>query len=437
MRVDIVIPTYNEEHTLEPCIWALLDYLAGAPISAQITIADNASTDLTPIIADRLAREYSDVHVVHVAHKGRGLALKTAWSRSSADILVYMDVDLSTNLNALLPLVAPLLSGHSDLAIGTRLAAGSRVLRGSKRELISRGYNLLLRGALGARFGDAQCGFKAIRADAARWLLPLVEDDSWFFDTELLVLAERAGLRIYEVPVDWVDDPDSRVDLWRTAVDDLVGVARVGWSLARGTVDLVDRRPWPPQRETGLTTQLARFVTIGLVSTICYAVLFLLLRADMAAAAANVWALLATTLLNTAANRMWTFGIRGRARAVRHQLQGLVVLLVGLGVTTLSLSVSSDLGVHGHDGELVVLTAANLLVTVGRFVALRSWIFSPARRLDQLPRTQPLAPGAAAAPADVSAGSVTAAGRSPDDIGHSGYVHADGSSLPWDAVTSP
>ena len=124
-----------------------------------------------------------------------------------------MDVDLSTDLAALLPLVAPLLSGHSDLAIGSRLARGARVVRGAKREFISRCYNLILRASLAARFTDAQCGFKAIRADVAARLLPLVQDTGWFFDTELLVLAQRAGLRIHEVPVDWVDDPDSRVDI--------------------------------------------------------------------------------------------------------------------------------------------------------------------------------------------------------------------------------
>ena len=151
--------------------------------------------------------------MLHLAEKGRGRALKQVWSASDAPVLAYMDVDLSTDLHALLPLVAPLLSGHSDLAIGTRLARGSRVVRGPKREFISRCYNLLLRGTLRRGFSDAQCGFKAIRTDVAAQLLPLVEDTGWFFDTELLVLAERAGLRIHEVPVDWVDDPDSRVDI--------------------------------------------------------------------------------------------------------------------------------------------------------------------------------------------------------------------------------
>ncbi len=164
---------------------------------------------------------------VHLDEKGRGRALKTVWLESDALVLAYMDVDLSTDLDALWPLLAPLMSGHSDLAIGTRLHRDSRVVRGPKRELVSRGYNLVLRTALGARFSDAQCGFKAIRADVAHELLPHVEDPTWFFDTELLVLAERCGLRIHEVPVDWFDDPDSRVDIVATARDDLAGVWRM------------------------------------------------------------------------------------------------------------------------------------------------------------------------------------------------------------------
>src|SRR5439155_15188742 len=155
---------------------------------------------------------------IHLARKGRGRALHSVWSTSDAAILAYMDVDLSTDLAALSPLVAAILSGHSDLAIGSRLARGAQVVRGPKRELISRGYNLLLRGTLAVRFTDAQCGFKAIRADVARRLLPHVRDTGWFFDTELLVLAQRAGLRIHEVPVDWIDDPDSPVDLLATGI---------------------------------------------------------------------------------------------------------------------------------------------------------------------------------------------------------------------------
>ena len=226
LTLEVVIPVYNEERDLAATVVRVREHLATLPWSFRVTIADNASTDGTAVIARRLDHTYDDVRVVHLAEKGRGRALKKVWSGSEADVLVYMDVDLSTDLNALLPLVAPLISGHSDLAIGTRLRHGSRVERGPKRELISRGYNLLLRGALRAHFSDAQCGFKAIRADVAREVLPLVEDNAWFFDTELLVLAERAGLRIHEVPVDWVDDPDSRVDIVRTAYDDVRGIAR-------------------------------------------------------------------------------------------------------------------------------------------------------------------------------------------------------------------
>jgi len=234
VTLDVVIPVYNEERDLAASVTRVREHLAGLPWSFRVTIADNASTDGTAVIARRLAHTYDDVRVVHLAEKGRGRALKRVWSGSDATVLVYMDVDLSTDLNALLPLVAPLLSGHSDLAIGTRLGRGSRVARGPKREVISRCYNLLLKGTLRARFTDAQCGFKAIRADVAREVLPLVEDNAWFFDTELLVLAERAGLRIHEVPVDWVDDPDSRVDIVRTAVDDLRGIARLGRGLVTG-----------------------------------------------------------------------------------------------------------------------------------------------------------------------------------------------------------
>ncbi len=232
--LDVVIPVYNEEAQLADSVGRVLEHLRGMPWTFQVTIADNASTDQTALIARRLSHAHPQVSVVHLQEKGRGRALKRAWSASESDVLVYMDVDLSTDLGALLPLVAPLVSGHSDLAIGSRLARTARVRRGAKRELISRSYNLILRQALRARFSDAQCGFKAIRADRARLLLPYVADTGWFFDTELLVLAERAGLRIHEVPVDWTDDPDSSVDIVRTALDDLKGVARLGRSLVRG-----------------------------------------------------------------------------------------------------------------------------------------------------------------------------------------------------------
>jgi glycosyltransferase involved in cell wall biosynthesis len=206
-----------------------------------VVIADNASTDDTLAVARRLSYELPGVEVVHLAEKGRGRALRAVWSDGEASVRAYMDVDLSTDLGALLPLVAPLLSGHSDLAIGSRLARGARVTRSRRRELISRSYNRLLRVVLRARFSDAQCGFKAVRSDALTVLLPLVQDQEWFFDTELLVLAQRHGLRIYEVPVDWVEDPDSRVDIVATALADLRGVARLAVH-TQPSLSLISRR---------------------------------------------------------------------------------------------------------------------------------------------------------------------------------------------------
>jgi glycosyltransferase involved in cell wall biosynthesis len=225
--LDVVIPVHDEQAQLADSVHTVVEHLRTLPWSWQLTIADNASTDGTAVIARRLARDIPGVRVLHLPEKGRGRALRRAWSSSPADVLVYMDVDLSTDLRALLPLVAPLVSGHSDLAIGSRLAPTSRVRRGPKRELISRCYNRLLRWTLRARFSDAQCGFKAIRRDVADRLLPRVQDSGWFFDTEMLVLAQREGRRIHEVPVDWVDDPDSRVDIVRTALADLRGILRL------------------------------------------------------------------------------------------------------------------------------------------------------------------------------------------------------------------
>ncbi len=243
LDVEIVVPVFNEERDLEPSVRRLHAFLRDQfPFEALITIADNASTDTTWDVAHQLAARLDGVRAVHLDAKGRGRALQHVWTSSQARVVAYMDVDLSTDLNALLPLVAPLISGHSDVAIGSRLARTSRVVRGPKRELISRSYNLLLRTTLRARFSDAQCGFKAMRTDVARLLLPHVQDTSWFFDTELLVLAERAGMRIAEVPVDWVDDPDSRVDIRATALADLRGIARLGSALLRGELPLHELR---------------------------------------------------------------------------------------------------------------------------------------------------------------------------------------------------
>jgi putative flippase GtrA len=399
--LDLVIPVYNEEAGLERSVRTVRAYLDHCfPYPARLTIADNASTDGTLAIARGLAQELPGVRVVHLPAKGRGRALREVWLGSDAQVLAYLDVDLSTDLSALLPLVAPLVSGHSHLAIGTRLGRSSRVVRGPKREAISRCYNLLLRGMLAARFSDAQCGFKAIRADAARELLPLVEDTGWFFDTELLVLAERAGLRIHEVPVDWVDDPDSRVDIVPTAMADLRGVARLGRDLMRGRLPLreigehlplVGDRPrlssdaskaslgpgdHSPAARAALLHQVVRFAVVGVASTVAYALLFLLLRGPLDAQGANFAALLLTAIANTAANRRLTFGVRGSDGAIRHQGQGLVVFALGWGLTSGTLGVL-HLAVPGASRgiELAVLVAANLAATLLRFVMLRRWVF--------------------------------------------------------------
>jgi glycosyltransferase involved in cell wall biosynthesis len=244
--IEVVVPVYNEAHVLADSIGRLHAYLDRAfPFPFTITVADNASTDATWQAASELARQYPRVRVLHLDQKGRGRALKYTWGRSEADVVAYMDVDLSTGLDGFLPLVAPLLSGHSDLAIGSRLRHGSAVVRGPKREFISRSYNMLLRVGLAARFSDAQCGFKAVRTDVFRAMAPYLEDDAWFFDTELLVLAQRNGLRIHEVPVDWVDDPDSRVDIVRTALDDLKGMARIAKRAMTGRIAIpgLNQRP--------------------------------------------------------------------------------------------------------------------------------------------------------------------------------------------------
>ncbi|MGB0120613.1 MAG: bifunctional glycosyltransferase family 2/GtrA family protein [Solirubrobacterales bacterium] len=353
--VEIVVPVYNEARALADSIRKLDTYLSDEfPLSYSITIADNASRDDTPLIGRALADDLDSVNYLRLEEKGRGRALRTAWLASRSPVACYMDVDLSTDLKALLPLVAPLLSGHSDVAIGSRLAPGSNVVRGPKREFISRSYNSLLRTTLRSRFTDAQCGFKAVRTDAARELLTEVKDQGWFFDTELLVSAERHGLRIHEVPVDWVDDPDSRVDIINTAWLDLKGVARLFAS-----------------------SRIARFAIVGVVSTIAYAVLYLLLRSPLGPDGANSLALGITAVGNTAANRRWTFGLRGPERLFRQYAMGGLVYLLTLGVTSAAMAVLYGLDpAPGRALEVSVLVLASITATITRYVALKSWVFA-------------------------------------------------------------
>ncbi|HEY6796828.1 MAG TPA: glycosyltransferase [Kineosporiaceae bacterium] len=394
--VDVVVPVCNQEAVLGPGVRRLHACLFGAfPFTWRITIADNASTDATPAVAGQLAESLPGVRVVRLDEKGRGGALRHTWLNTDASVVAYLDVHLSTDLAALLRLVAPLLSGRSDMAIGSRLSRSSSVVRGTRREVLSRCYNLLLRTALGAGCSDAQCGFKAIRADCAQVLLPHVRDTGWFWDTELLVLAQRSGLRIHEVPVDWVDSPCSRVDLLAMVLADLRGIARLGRGLLTGALPLAqhqlaaDGDPEAAAAVTGegargLLRQLGRFAIIGALSTLAYTLLYVALRLQVGAQAANALALLITALANTAANRRFTFAARGRTRLVQHQVQGLVVFALGLSVTSGSLAVLHAITVTPPTRvEIAVLAAANLAATVVRFVMLRSWVFRPGRRPQQ------------------------------------------------------
>jgi len=382
LSVDVVVPVHNEQDALADCVLQLRDETAVLPYAVQIVIADNASTDRTPVIGRALADRLDDVSYRRLDARGRGRALHTVWNESDADLCAYMDVDLSTDLAALAPALAALASGHSDLSIGTRLSRGSRVERGLKRELISRGYNLLLKVSLGTRYSDAQCGFKAIRHDATRALLPHVRDTGWFFDSELLTLAEWSGLRIHEVPVDWQDDPVSSVDIVSTATADLRGIARMLGTRMQGGYPLADiatrarGRKGPPITHLGLAGQLVSFGMIGVLSTIAFALLYLLGQPTLGSQGANFTALLLTALGNTALNRRITFGVRGREGATRHHGQGLIVFILGWAFTSVSLLLlhRTDPGA-GTAVQLGVLVTANLLATVARFVLLRHWVF--------------------------------------------------------------
>jgi putative flippase GtrA len=391
--VEVVVPVFNEAHVLRRSIERLHQYLSNEfPFSWRITVADNASTDDTLAVARALTSEFSGIAVLHLDQKGRGRALRTAWLESDAEVVTYMDVDLSTGLNALLPLVAPLLSGHSDLAIGSRLAPAAAVARGPQREFISRTYNLMLRIVFLNRFRDAQCGFKAIRTDIGRILLPAVDDNAWFFDTELLLLAEHNGLRVHEVPVDWIDDPDTRVHIRSTVSQDIGGMTRMfrTFVAGQGKVDLGDHAR--PGVADDLGRQFVGFAFVGIASTAASLLLFLALRGSTGAIWANLIALTATTLVNMWANRRYTFGQHGRSDRSRQYLGALLVWLLGAALSTFALGM-----VVLADGsatiEVIVLLATWSLMAVVRFALLRSWVFRPRTTPTGVERTRFRSPG--------------------------------------------
>lgn len=233
--VDVVIPVLNEAHVLEKSVERVREFLReNLPYQSQVVIVDNGSTDGTGKVAAALAERFSDVQFLQLSQRGRGRALRHAWLQSKADVVCYMDVDLSTDLVHLPELVGSILEGGYDLATGSRLLPTSQTKRSLKREAISRIYNVFVRTVLGTRFSDAQCGFKAVGREVREAIVPEIEDQSWFFDTELLVLAEKRGYRIKDLPVRWIEDDDSRVKIASTAWDDIKGVFRLRRQLWAG-----------------------------------------------------------------------------------------------------------------------------------------------------------------------------------------------------------
>ncbi|MFE3453794.1 glycosyltransferase [Nonomuraea sp. NPDC059194] len=381
--VDIIIPVLNEERALPGCVETVHRFLGESfPLPWRITIVDNGSTDGTWELARALSGRLPGVAVLRLDTVGKGAAVRAGWSASRADVVAFMDVDLSTGLRALLPLVMAVASGHCEVAIGSRLLGGARIRRGLRREVISRAYNGLLRVGFAAGFTDSACGFKAARAEVIRPILARVADDSWFFDTEMLLIAEHNGARVREVAVDWIEDTDSKVDLWRTALADLRGMARVARAISSGaaTVELPHVPDLPPARpRPALLRNLLVFGLVGLVSTIVHACLYLLLRTAMPAAAANLFALATTVIVNTEAHRRWTFNRREGRRVVAHARAALLFLLnytVGT-IAIVSAGASSDT----RWAEGVALVCASLAMTAIRFTLLDRWVF-PRKRSD-------------------------------------------------------
>jgi glycosyltransferase involved in cell wall biosynthesis len=378
LDVEIVVPVYNEAPHLLARIGELRRFLDQSfPFRVLVTVVDNASTDESFALASRMAETTAGVTAMHLPRKGRGYALRSAWSTSVAPVVAYMDVDLSTSLSALLPLVAPLISGQCDVAIGTRLARGARVVRGPKRELISRAYNLILKLSLRGRFSDAQCGFKALRRECAQELLPLVKDEEWFFDTELLITAERLGLRISEVPVEWVDDPDSRVEIFRTALTDLRGV----WRISHGHTRRLARRSCALPRAAinqVASEQLLRFAGVGAISTLGYLFLFIAWRPLAGNYGANALALAICTLFNTAVHRELARNLHGPGHQGQFAGISAGLLTLSLALTSLALMAAHALSATSLPVALVAVTLANATASVLRFAILRAWVFRPA-----------------------------------------------------------
>ena len=225
--VEIVVPVYNEEAALPDSIRRLTAFLeTNLSNPWLVTIADNASIDNTRAVSESLCQEIPGVDYFYLPEKGRGRALRQAWLHSEADIVSYMDVDLSTDLAHFPQLIAALETG-SHVAAGSRLSRESRVTRGFKREFISRCYNLMVKTLFLNPFPDAQCGFKAMTRTAAQAIIPHIKNNNWFFDTELLLIAAKRGYRISSIPVKWDDDPTTTVRIAGAATEHFKGLLRL------------------------------------------------------------------------------------------------------------------------------------------------------------------------------------------------------------------
>nr|WP_083466258.1 bifunctional glycosyltransferase family 2/GtrA family protein [Kibdelosporangium sp. MJ126-NF4]CEL14769.1 glycosyl transferase, family 2 [Kibdelosporangium sp. MJ126-NF4]CTQ96601.1 glycosyl transferase, family 2 [Kibdelosporangium sp. MJ126-NF4] len=385
--VDIVIPVLNEERVLTGTVEVLRGHLRDHfPYDWTITIMDNGSTDGTMDVANGLAAQDPRVRVRHLDLPGRGRALRYAWGLSDADIVMYMDADLSTGLDALVPLVTSLATGHADIAIGSRHAPGAQIVRCIKREFTSRTYNALIRLTHGARFKDAQCGFKAARREVIRPMLQHIHDDGWFFDTELLLLAEHNGLRIQEVPVDWLEDVDTRVDVTSTAWHDIRGLLRMIRTKAAGRAQItgLPHRPQPqPQhpdpvlgrQENPLVSQLLSFAVVGTLSLGVHLGLYTVLREWLPLLPANLGALVIATLFNTEANRRFTFAARHQRTGQVH-FQGLIVFGLYYAFTSGALLwLQMAVPDASRALELAVLGSSSVIGSAGRFLLLRNWVF--------------------------------------------------------------
>lgn len=234
-RIDIVLPVYNEEDILAASVKTLKQFLKqNCHHTWQIVIADNASTDSTARVAKLLVAQFSEVGYLYIPLKGRGRALRHVWLRSDADIVSYMDIDLSTDLSCFMPMIDEIVSGRADIVSGSRYKKGAKVKRGLKREVLSRGYIGIMKAMFQCHFSDAQCGFKAVSRRAVQALVPLIENQGWFFDAELLLLAEHFGFTVAEVPVTWTDDLDSRVKIAQTVSEHFMGLLRMRLAFTTG-----------------------------------------------------------------------------------------------------------------------------------------------------------------------------------------------------------